>query len=486
MNIIYSVVFLSLVSSFGVNSQSINQINNTLLQQNQSIVPLPPNQYNFQESLSNYTTLAKELSLYNMTEDDVTTLYKIAKDILNSLKTEYISTQLKSKQFVFKELNGGNFPDMNKHNLSDESTSKFIRFVVGIYGVFTNLTDERIREIVVKSPLELVPMLKEIRALLQFVSAKPRDYGNAIFVETVNRESTVTISDETIIRIMRPIINKELINQSEEMTYKLSRITSAFCNEFNGANAKEIFEKTLVNLKRSTADNSRISFSKALAQSPKILDSVSSSAPEPDLQIDLDKIELIKAEYKREVEKYFKNKSTRKNFNRILFLAKELLGIRDNARIALSPYIGKINQQLQKTAGDLSRIKATSDYDKKKKKRDIKNCSEIAKFLTCSSVLFEKLYENKDLLPKIIQRDPLSILPASEEILTMLSIANMVMNETTLSTIVQKMRQFSRESEDGTHLLSPVLSGAMEKDNTVDFSNLVYKQNLGREYLKIR
>ncbi|MDR0942021.1 MAG: hypothetical protein LBM19_00140 [Holosporales bacterium] len=211
----------------------------------------------FETDLSKYVAAAKDVSKRRMNPEDETKLSDMVLSILSNLKKLYVNEKLQSEDFVLKYLDGKDFPDLERHKNENKNDETVVRFTIAIHAFYKSLTKERIIEIIKKSPLEMAPILREINVFLQFVSANPSDYGHGRFSEKSGNITIVFATNEAILRIMRPIIYKNLLSKTIDV-YKLSRIVSAFYNGIPNRQSEEIFKTTTESMKRNTADDSRI------------------------------------------------------------------------------------------------------------------------------------------------------------------------------------------------------------------------------------
>ncbi|MDR3224558.1 MAG: hypothetical protein LBT03_03250 [Holosporales bacterium] len=205
-------------------------------------------EYNFEEALAGYSKIAKEISVRQITKEDEDRLFQLVIEILKNLAIQ---------DFIFKYFNGSGFPNLAQHENDKKDNDIVANFTIAIYTLYRNLTDDLIREILKKSPLEMVSILREINALLQFVQADPRTYGHGQFKEKDGDITTVFATNEAIIRIMKPVILSCLLSNNAKI-YKLSRVTSALYRAQQKVPPAETFKTALSSMKRSTADDSRI------------------------------------------------------------------------------------------------------------------------------------------------------------------------------------------------------------------------------------
>ncbi|MDR1034412.1 MAG: hypothetical protein LBL32_00535 [Holosporales bacterium] len=209
-------------------------------------------------SIGSYSTQAKEFSRKSIPPEEARKLFSTAKSILETINQKYFTKLgVRGIQDLFLIYrNGKKFPDVSEHNVQNEYDKQIITFTIAIYLVYVNLTDEILLKIIEKSPLELVPLFREIDVFLQFISADPRDFGHGVFTERSSDHLVIFPTDDAILRIMRVIILKNLL--SSLSVYKLSRITSAFVRYFSIKKPDVIIMEVVETLKRSLIDDSRV------------------------------------------------------------------------------------------------------------------------------------------------------------------------------------------------------------------------------------
>ena len=467
------------------------------------------NKDNFHKDLDEYIEVAKTLSNKKMTQDDETKLTNMANGIISNFKKEYITEKLKSTDIVLRYKNNKKFPDISKHNLKNKYNAQIIKFTIGIYGIyklfFNDSSNNYIAEIVKKSPLELVPLLREIRTFFEFATSNPKDYGNGVFAVKIKNKTALYADDETLLRIMQPILYKNLVKSTDDDIFKLSRITSAFYKDLPEETdkkgftkddvflsvCKDILEKTIKNLKRSTADNKSravIYSNTQLSVDSNIVDNASSHPVESNYQ-------SMKNHYLASIENHTRGKhkeGAAEHLKKATEAAKELLGIKDNIKLSVYDKIEPFCKELEDEALKQEKFTKSNDHEiVKKAKRDINNCKEISKFLKCAAKLLESFYEDSSLLPTLIQNDPLSIVSISKETTVMLLALKIILKDPKdQEPVIKKMREFAKTSEDGTYLLSTIMSIAMTNPN-LDFKKALkteesFKNQEYRKYLEIR
>ncbi|MDR1609624.1 MAG: hypothetical protein LBR78_02085 [Holosporales bacterium] len=207
----------------------------------------------FEKSVADYSAAAKEVSKRQISPEDEARLVGMFTSMLEELKKP-----LNVSDVVLRYQDGATFPDMARHASSGPVGELMARFIAAIYNIYRILTPELITAIVRKSPLELVPLLRELHVFLQFVTANPRDYGHGVFTERDGQTLRVFASDEALFRIARSIMLRTLF-ATGDLVYKFSRLTAALCKADGTQDPKSIVDTVISDMKRSTADDSRIS-----------------------------------------------------------------------------------------------------------------------------------------------------------------------------------------------------------------------------------
>jgi hypothetical protein len=131
------------------------------------------------------------------------------------------------------------------------------------------------------------------------------------------------------------------------------------------------------------------------------------------------------------------------------------------------------------------------EREKLKTRRDITNYKEAAKFLMCCSSLLDAMYADPTLVDLILQKLPETIPVLAQEITVMLYILKFILqNPTKTDEPMEKLREFATSSEDGTYLLSQLISVAMSSTGAPNFKNLLTRDDISNadncSYLKIR
>ncbi len=169
-------------------------------------------------------------------------------------------------------------------------------------------------------------------------------------------------------------------------------------------------------------------------------------------------------------------------YNKTKEYAKALLGIIQGMDISFLDKANGFYKLLSEKTTELQ--KNTTSEDKKvslRANRDITNFNEISKYLKCCSKLLNALYKEPETLDLILSKIPEFVPQLGKEISVALRVFELIMEKPNenFNNAIEKMRDFAKQSEDGTYLLSPILSIAMKEDNPdslkiqeTDFSNL--------------
>ena len=83
------------------------------------------------------------------------------------MKNLYINEKLRTQNIVLKYLSGKNFPNLEEHQNNNKSDQKIVKFTIVGYRLFKILAKEIVTKIIEKSPLEMVPVIKELSVFLQ-------------------------------------------------------------------------------------------------------------------------------------------------------------------------------------------------------------------------------------------------------------------------------------------------------------------------------
>lgn len=424
----------------------------------------------FETKLSEYTVVAKETSKKSMTPEDEAKLSNMVVSILGGLQKEFIQNKLQSEKIVFQF--------SNEHKFENKYDEQLIKFTIGFSEIFLKLSQDDISEIIKKSPLEFIPFLREMNTFLKFITANPKDYGHGIFAEKEGKTTTIHATDEAILRIMKPIAYKNLF-QNENDFFKLSRLTSAFYKNFPTKKYEEIFNWKVKQLKRNMADDSRVAIFK---QNFEVTPSTIGSKNANDYA-------SVKNSYYAEIQKYKNGKTDLEKkdaFKKAKEHAKTLLGIVPGMKLSIYSYAEKFCKTLEKLSSELK-----DKADDKKAVRDLENYQEIAKFLKTGTKLLDTLYANENLLDNMLEKCGENIPYIATEIIKILQVIELIMAKNNdVEKIIESIRDFGRESEDGTHLLSIIFSVAMENIDNCDFVKIIdstdFKNKDLCKYLKVR
>ncbi|MDR0695448.1 MAG: hypothetical protein LBF56_01580 [Holosporales bacterium] len=134
---------------------------------------------------------------------------------------------------------------------------------------------------------------------------------------------------------------------------------------------------------------------------------------------------------------------------------------------------------------------ASDEREELKKKRDITNYREAAKFLKCCSKLLDAMYADQSLINLILEKIPEVVPTLACEVTVMLHVLKLVLRDpSNIAGPMKKLRDFATSSEDGTHLMSQLISAAMGSPEDVNFSNLLGADDVSNadtcRYLEIR
>ena len=376
------------------------------------------------------------------------------------MKNLYINEKLGTQNIVLKYLSGKNFPNLEEHQNNNKSDQKIVKFTIVGYRLFKILAKEIVTKIIEKSPLEMVPVIKELSVFLQFISANPSHFGHGVFTEKQNDAITVFATNEAILRIMKVLVYKNLLRHNK--IHKISRIGTYLFNNVENTITNNQVDNFISTLKRSTADDSRIAINIPEAR----LDFSQDIAEQNELQKTISNYtnELNLANHTKD------NSDKQVHTNKALEYAKMLLGIVPNAQISTSEKIVEFCELLKHKRDELAQIE-NSDSKKiaLRAKRDRANYEQIESFLKYTSKLLDELRNNSKLLALIMDKIPEFVPTMGQEITVFLRMLTMMQNPTNnFDEIITKIRNFAQQSEDGTYLLSPLLSAAF---NTPDQLN---------------
>ena len=428
-----------------------------------------------QSKLDSYIEIAKTESKRNISEDSANKMASMISDIIKFLEEAYVEEKLKAKNIFMKYNKDKQFPDFKQLKLSDMDM-KMMRLIFATYILYKNLDNDIIVEIVKKSPLEFVPILRELHFFFEFCSTPPHTFGNAIkSVKASDGSITIFVPETTVEHVVQPLAIQKLLDKNNGNIYSVSRIVS-----FIGQNLNEDFGKSSIlefikNMKRNSADDSREKIYSPRLASMSLSDLTSENKRSLFLQY---------------ANKYQTQGNSTEDLNKAKDLAKELIGIKNDLKV---PVVSKIEDfcrilQDAETKSE-EELKTISDKKEKlRKKRDIENYQETAKFLKATSKIFEAFYEDQDLLVEVIKKDPYSILQISRESIEMLSILTEIIEDPNeISKKISSMQEFATISEDGTNLLSTLLSLAMDgNDIRKIVDNSQFSDKSQNHFLKVR
>lgn len=166
-------------------------------------------------------------------------------------------------------------------------------------------------------------------------------------------------------------------------------------------------------------------------------------------------------------------------YNKASEYAKNLLGVVPGVNINFSDRINNVCNLLNEKAKALEKDKASENKKLSlKASRDISNYNEISKFLKCSSKLLDTLYKSPGLLDSLLQKIPEFIPQLGKELTVMLRVLELTVTDNAddkLNEVISKLRDFAKQSDDGTYLLSPLISISMntQEQNSLDFEKII-------------
>jgi hypothetical protein len=185
--------------------------------------------------------------------------------------------------------------------------------------------------------------------------------------------------------------------------------------------------------------------------------------------------------------------------------ARLLLGVVEGTdfpsiiRTNIQPFCALLETKAKELEGSLESSGAQSDNQQQdsknnlRLKRDIARFREIAKFLMICSALLEALYSDRELLTLVVERLPEDVRHIAAEIVAMLRVMQMVVSDpNNTEPPITEMLEFAGSAEDGTYLLSRLLSAAWvgSSGDAVNFKELLLSQNFPggekRLYLPIK
>ena len=428
----------------------------------------------FQTKLDSYVEIAKTESKKNISEESAKELASMVSEIINFLEKYYTEEKLKSKKLNIKYNAEQDLPDFDKLNL-DDLDNKIMHLIFATYVLYKNLDQEMILKIVKKSPLEFVPILKEIRFILDFCSTSPQTFGNAVISEkSAEGTTTIYVSKNTVERIAKPLAIRMLPSKYDGNIYVVSRIVSFVSQSLNKKIEKKDIDEFCQNMKRNSADDNR----------EKIYTPALVNIPLPELTSE-NKFDL----FLQYINKYQTQGSSEQDLNEALKIAQELIGIKSSLKIPvvseIDKYCENLNKEIQKNNDKLKETKQLKS--KLKITRDNENLQETIKFLKSTAKIFEAFHSDQNLLRDIIKKDPFSILQISRESIRMLKVLMEIKKDPQeIETKINLMRDFSNLSEDGTNLLSTFLSWAMNGSDLSKIRNSSFENKNQNIFLKIR
>lgn len=182
-------------------------------------------------------------------------------------------------------------------------------------------------------------------------------------------------------------------------------------------------------------------------------------------------------------------------FNKTKEYSKILLGVIQGMDIKFLNKTNKFYNLLSQKAVELQKEKLSED--KKialKANRDITNLNEISKYLKCCLKLLNVLYNDPEIIDLILSKVPEFVPQLGKEISIALRIFELVITKPNenFNDAIEKMRDFARQSEDGTYLLSPILSAGMKNNDidSLDFKKIIQETDFSDldlcDYLNIK
>ncbi len=436
----------------------------------------------FKTKLSSYVDLAKEKKKKKMTQAEIEKLVDEAMSIIEDLKNRYMNEKLNVHEIKLKYLNGNDFPDSNEHKDNNAYDQKIVQFTVACYKLFKIMTKDIVSKIIEKSPLEMVSIIKELSVFMQFVSANPGDFGHGVFSEKQGDVLVVFATNDAIIRIMKSIVYKNLLQTNK--IYKMSRLGSYIGDNISNNIDDEKINSTIASLKRSTADDARLAI-----EIPEAMLDWSAS------DLTINEFQTAAKNYINEINLFKQSKDTadkQVHLNKALELAKSLLGIIPNTKINVSPKVLEFCKILEQERAKLN--DAIKSEDKKvalKAKRDMTNYTHIENFLKCVSILLDTMNNEPQILPLIVEKMPEFIPNVGQEVTVFLRALELIIKTPSdTKAIISKFRKYAKSSEDGSYLMSPLLSVAMEHIDNLNYKTILTSTDFSKsevcKYLRIR
>lgn len=207
----------------------------------------------FDLKLSEFSATAKELSKKNLSEESINSLSNSAFELIEDMRNRAISEKLKAKEIDIQYSDNKQQPSLEGLNKEDE---KIIKFFIVCSLLYKYITKEIVIEIVKKSPLEMISIIKELNVFFKFISANPQDFGHGVFTEKQGDKITILATNDAILRIFKVLAYTELLGENC-LIYKVSRIGTYLYNNFANV-TPESLQAQISKLKRSAIDNSRI------------------------------------------------------------------------------------------------------------------------------------------------------------------------------------------------------------------------------------
>ena len=119
------------------------------------------------------------------------------------------------------------------------------------------------------------------------------------------------------------------------------------------------------------------------------------------------------------------------------------------------------------------------------------NYTHIENFLKCTSVLLDAVNNDHTILQLIVDKMPDFVPNIGQEITVFLRALEIIIktpNDT--KAIISKFRNFAKSSEDGSYLMSPLLSVAMESIANLNYKTLLTSTDFSKsevcKYLQIK
>ena len=138
---------------------------------------------------------------------------------------------------LYKKFNNVNeiiFNSTRELHYSNKFEESIIKFTMSFFHIFTTLNKEHILDIITKSPLELVPLLREMNVFAKFITANAKDYGYDNFsMHCITKDGNickVNINKNTLIHIMGTLIKKYLISKSSKKYISYQILLLIFIN----------------------------------------------------------------------------------------------------------------------------------------------------------------------------------------------------------------------------------------------------------------